>query len=512
MSIRRNGANLNVANGVREFALSSPKAVAVVDGDRSLSYEALDARSNRVANALLARGLRTGDRVAFMSGNRLEYPEIVCGIAKAGLVTVPVNPRLTASEVAYIVGHSGARFAVAEQDLLEPMQAGVEEHGLPPATLLDGDYDALIEGASGNDPRIDVDECDPFTVCYTAGTTGQPKGVLISHRSRSLTFYGTALEWNLGLGRTTLAVAPMYHGAGFAFAYAACHTGGAVVMMRRWDPEHLLDLVERHRPNSIFLVPAHVQMLRALGDGIFDRRDLSSLRTIYTNAAPMPQELKVWLLDRLPSIELHEIYGSTEAGVVTCLRPPDQLRKVACVGTPWLLNDVRVCRPDGTIVDPGEPGELWSRSPYVFSGYLDDDAATKEASTEDGFVSAGDIAVRDDEGYIYIVDRIRDMILSGGVNVYPREVEEVLYAHPGVQEVAVVGAPDETWGERVVAVVVPRGDRPEESVLIEFCRERLAGFKVPKQVIFNDALPRNAAGKILKREIRGKLRDEQPTQ
>ena len=276
-------------------------------------------------------------------------------------------------------------------------------------------------------------------------------------------------------------------------------------MLRTFDPERLLDIVGSFRPHSLFMVPAHIQALRALGESATRSLDTSSVEVVYVNAAPMPQELKVWFIESFPKISLYELYGSTEAGIVTCLRPADQLRKERCVGPPWFTTEVRLLDPDKQPVPVGERGELYSRSPMLFLGYLNDPDATAASTTEDGFFSAGDVAVVDEENYLYIVDRVKDMILTGGINVYPREVEEVLHTHPSVADVAVIGRPDEKWGERVVAVVVARGDQPNPADLIEFCRKQLAGFKLPKEVVYVDALPRSAAGKILKRELRDRL-------
>jgi len=512
MPTRRHGAHLNIANGVREFAVATPRDVAVVDGDRSLTYAALDERSSRLANALLTRGLAAGDRVAIVLGNRLEYPEIAAGLAKAALPSVPINPRLVAAEMEYILRHSGAKAVILDDALAGAVSPGIASCRIGHVLSLGGmqlgaDYESALAVARPVDPRVELDETEPFTICYTAGTTGKPKGVMISHRSRSLTFYATALEWGLGPGRRTLAVAPMYHGAGFAFAYAAVFTGGSVSMLRAFDPEGLLRMIASFRAQTVFLVPTHLQLLRGLGEDKIRSYDVSSLETIYVNAAPMPQELKVWTIATFPNVGLHELYGSTEASIVTDLRPADQLRKQRCVGPPWFMTEVRLVDPSGAPVGVGEPGELYSRSPFVFRGYLDDPEATAAATTEDGFVSAGDIAVVDDENYVYIVDRVRDMIITGGVNVYPREVEEILHEHPAVADVAVIGRPDETWGERIVAVVVARtGGAPPAADLIEFCRGRLAGFKLPKEVVYVDSLPRSAAGKVLKRELRDRLK------
>ncbi len=488
------GAQLNIANGVREFARATPGAVAVIDGDRRLTYAALDDRASRLANTLLAAGLRPGDPVAVLSGNRLEYCEIAAGLAKAGLPMVPLNPRQTVADTAYIAGHSGARALILDPALEDrAVDTGI-------TLRLGPDYEAALAGAAGTDPRVPVGEHDPFCIAYTSGTTGAPKGVLISHRSRCLTFYCTALEWGLGPGRRTVAVAPMYHGAGFAFAYAAVFTGGTVSMLRAWDPGALLAMVPRDRLQSVFLVPTHAVGLRELG---LAGADLSSLDTLYFNAAALPVALKEWVLDAFPGVGVHELYGSTEAGVITDLRPADARRKAGSVGHPWFMTEIRVVDDDGVPVPAGTPGELFSRSPFLMNGYLANPSATAECTTADGFLTSGDVVVVDEEGYITIVDRKKDLIITGGVNVYPRDVEEALAAHPSVVEAAVVGEPDERWGERVIAYVVARpGTLWRPDALHEHLRTRLAGHKVPKEIRPIAALPRNAAGKVLKRELR----------
>jgi acyl-CoA synthetase (AMP-forming)/AMP-acid ligase II len=495
---------MNIANGIREFAVSTPDAVAVIDGERSLTYSALNERANRLANAMLAGGLLPGDHVAIILGNRLEYAEISAGLAKAGMPMVPINPRLTAAEIDYIVGHSESRALIIDQTAAPGAGDAVKTHRPHVLLSLGHEYEDALDRARSEDPHTEIEETDPFCIAYTSGTTGKPKGVVISHRSRSLTFYCTALEWGLGPARRTIAVAPMYHGAGFAFAYAALHTGGTVSMLRAFDPEEFLAMVARDKPQSVFLVPTHAQMIQGLGESAIARYDTSSLETLYFNAAPMPQELKLWVMDTFPHVGLHELYGSTEAGIVTNLRPPDQRRKERCVGPPWFLTEVRVVDPEGNPLSPGSTGELYSRSPFLMNGYLHDPDATAECTTPDGFLTSGDVVHIDEESYIYVVDRTKDMIISGGVNIYPREIEEVLITHPEINDVAVVGAPSEKWGEEVVAFIVTTSP-PDLGKLEEHARQTLAGFKVPKRYETVDELPRNPAGKVLKRELRDRL-------
>jgi acyl-CoA synthetase (AMP-forming)/AMP-acid ligase II len=506
VTIFAGGAPLNIAHGIREFAQGQPTAPAVIDGDRTLTYAQLDERANRVANVLLATGLPTGTPVALLLGNRAEYMEIAAGIARAGMVMVPLNPRMTVPEVEYIVGHAEAKALILDDAVSAIAESAAATLGTVlslDGTTLGNDYEAALAAASTANPGIVVPENDPFCIAYTSGTTGRPKGVLISHRSRSLSFYACAMEWNVGVGRRSIAVAPMYHGAGFCFGYAPVHTGGTVSMLRSWNPEALLQMIERDKAQSVFLVPTHAQMLRALGDDVIAKYDLSSLDTFFFNAAALPVTLKEWVMATFPNVGVHELYGSTEGGIITNLRPSHATSKPGSVGTAWFAQELRVVDDEGNPVPPGEPGELFSRSPYLMNGYLKDPEATAACTTDDGFLTCGDIVIADEEGFIRIVDRKKDMIISGGVNVYPRDVEEALVTHPAIAEAAVIGVPDEKWGETVVAYVTLRGEETVDLETVDaHLRPMLAGYKIPREVRVIDSLPRNAGGKILKRELR----------
>jgi long-chain acyl-CoA synthetase len=494
--------------GLRSWARAAPRRTAVVDGDRRLTFAALHSRSNRLAGRLLAAGLRPGDRVAVLLGNRLEYPEVAAALGKAGLLMVPVGVRQTVPEIEFVVAHSGARALVVQHDRAEEVAAVAPDVllrvGCGPGPGLD--YEDLLAGGRDVDPEVPVTGDDTFCVQYTSGTTGRPKGALLTQAGRALTAELAAHEWGLGDGRVSVAVAPMSHGAGFMFGYAPVLTGGTVVMLPRWDPDHLLELTSRERAQSVFLVPTHAQAVRELGAAGPRGRDLTALDTLYFNASALPVPLKEWVLDSFPGCGVHELYGSTEGGVVTNLRPPDARRKAGSVGRAWYRTRLRIVRDDGSEAAAGEPGELFSRSPFLMSGYLDDAEASAACRTADGYLSVGDVATMDAEGYVRIVDRKKDVIISGGLNVYPREVEEAALAHPGVAECAVVGLPDPLWGEVVTAYVVPRaGAAPLGSgELATFLRTSLAGYKLPRQVRTVQALPRNSAGKVLKRELRAR--------
>ncbi|HAS07936.1 MAG TPA: AMP-dependent synthetase [Actinobacteria bacterium] len=506
MTLFPGGDSLNIAHGIGEFAIAQPQTTAIIDGDRTWTYAELDARTNQVAHLVASMGLPDKAPVAILLGNRGEYMELAAGLARAGHPFVPLNPRMSASEVDYIMNHSSAQALFLDNALsnvAEGSVAGLKAVYSIDGTTLGDDYEEAIAAQSTEHPRIAVHENDAFCIAYTSGTTGKPKGVLISHRSRTLQFYTSSIEWGLGTGRRSIAVAPMYHGAGFLFGYTPVAMGGTVSMLRRWDPAELLDMVQRDKAQSIFLVPTHASMIKALGPEKLAEYDLSSLDTIYFNAAALPVALKEWVMEFFAGVDIHELYGSTEGGIVSNLRPKDAARKAGSVGHPWFMTEVRVVDDEGNPVPTGTPGELFSRSPFLMNGYLNDPEATAACTTDDGFLTCGDIVIVDDEGFISIVDRKKDMIISGGVNVYPRDVEEQIVILDSVIEAAVIGAPDETWGEKVVAyAVVKAGQSLTLEELDAHLRDRLAGYKIPRELYILEALPRNASGKVVKTDLR----------
>jgi len=488
--------DLTLAAALYANAGRTPGKVALRYGGREWRYADVARRTAQVANAGLGLGLAAGDRVLLAAPNLAEYFEIVLGLSSVGVEVVTLSPQLAPAELAAIVDDCGPRAAIvhsAQEGHTEALAAaGV-------ATVrLGADYETLIGRAADRPPAVRVPETATFAITYTSGTTGRPKGVMLPHRSRLLTALAMASEYRcFGPNHRFLAITPLFHGAGFAYAAANLLLGGSVDLEPGVDVERLAARLGEDEITGVFVVPT---ILRRLSG--FSARRGRRLASIICNAAACPQPLKELTVERYGPGLLHETYGSTEAGIVANLLPEDQLATSNSVGRPFLGVEVELRGEDGAPVPDGEVGELFARGSYGFNGYLGRPDATAEA-VRDGWITVGDLARRDGDGFLHIVDRKKDMIVTGGVNVYPREVEDVLAGLPGVADVAVAGLPDEEWGERVHAFVVPEpGARPDERAMIEACRARLAPYKVPKAVTILAALPRNAGGKLLRRELR----------
>jgi len=510
---------LNVGQIVATHARLRPDKLAARDSRRSLTFAAWNERACRLANALGGLGLRKGDRVAILAYNRVEWLEIYVALAKAGLVAVPVNFRLVGPEISYIVGHCGARALIAADDLVDRVSA--IRHDLPIASeayiSLDGgappewaSYESLIAAASPREPDVSIETTDTWALMYTSGTTGRPKGALRNHRGSAMISLVTALDMGLQRDDTALLVMPMCHANSLYFMQAFVHLGAPVVIDDRksFDPEALMATLAGDRVTFTSLVPTHYIMMLGLPAATQARYDVSAVGKLMISSAPARRETKLAIMERFRNAGLYELYGSTEAGWVTLLRPDEQLDRLGSVGREWFgSGPIRMLDEDGREVADGEVGELFSRTPYVFDGYWKNPQKTAEAFRGD-WCSVGDMARRGEGGYIHLVDRKSNMIISGGENIYPSEVEGVIGAHPKVKDVAVIGVPHDKWGEAVQAVVVPHAkDGLTEAELIEWCRGRMAGYKRPQSVRFLDdaEMPRTATGKILHRLLRERL-------
>ena len=487
-------------------AESRPSKPAVILGDTTLDFASLNRRANRAANVFESLGCEAGDRIAIMSFNSIEGFEIANGLRRVGMVVVPVNYRLRGPEIAYVLNDSGAKVVVAGPEHVDEVAAARPEVTGDRGFVAVGErvpdgwlsYRSLMDGASEASPAEAAGDGLGASMIYTSGTTGHPKGAWRPHGVDIANVLQVISIFELSQSDVHLLCGPGYH-SGVAF-FSTLHQllGATVAAQPRFDADDALDLIERHGVTTTFVAPTLLQ--RLIDAQRYRPRNVSSLRAVILGAAPCPYELKVRAHAEFGEV-VWEFYGATETGVNTVLRPEDQLRKPGSCGTAVPGQEIRLVGPDGKETPDGEPGEMMVRNGWLAEYYNRPDATGK--SLHDGFFSVGDVAYRDAEGYYYICDRRIDMIISGGVNIYPAEVEAMLHAHPAVMDAAVIGVPDQTWGESVKAVVQLRaGATATEGELIAFCAERLAGYKKPRSVDFVDELPRDAAGKLLKRTIR----------
>ena len=497
---------MTMAEGLRAAMLRHPEKIAVIHGAEKRNYGDLVARMDRVTDAAIGvLALKPGDTAAIASRNCTPYIEICCGVPAAGVPVATINPRLTPAEIVSVCDDAQAKVLFVDSTLA-PILRAQEFATVARIIEIGAAYEALL-ASSTPQPRPTVNEWDCWTIPYTSGTTGKPKGVMISHRSRILTFYGKAVEYGCyGPDDRFLSITPMNHGAGIAYSLACLFFGGMVELLDGYNAEQVLRKLKFGSSEGpftgIFMVPTHFHSLFALPKAVLDECKGVPIKTIICNAAPLAQATKEQIVAYFGPGILHETYGSTEGGIITNLRPQDQLRKQRCVGLPFPNTQVKLLDDNGDEVAPGEVGELFSNSPYLYNGYWNKPAETA-ATFRGAWLSVGDLAKRDEEGFIYIVDRKKDMVISGGVNIYPREVEEVLFQHPAIADVAVIGVPDDKWGERLKAVVVLKpGAALSADDIAAFCEGKLAAYKIPKDLAAIDALPRNANGKVLKTALR----------
>lgn len=489
--------NGSTVDGVlRRSARRTPARIAVEYRDRTWTYEELDEAVSRAAGVLLGEGLAPGDRVGAYGHNSDAYLIAFLACARAGLVHVPVNQNLTGEDLAYIVRQSGCALVLADPDL-----AGRLPDGTRTAALRDADGSLLARLSTtpaydGPEPRAE----DLVQLLYTSGTTAEPKGAMMTHRALVHEYLSAIAALDLSAGDRPAHSLPLYHSAQmhvFLLPYLA--VGATNIILDAPDGERLFDLIEADRVDSLFAPPTVWIGLANRPD--FATRDLSGLRKAYYGASIMPVPVLERLRERLPGLGFYNCFGQSEIGpLATVLAPDEHKGRMDSCGRTVLFVDARVVDENGEDVPDGTSGEIVYRSPQLCEGYWDKPEETA-AAFRDGWFRSGDLAVRDAHGYFTIVDRVKDVINSGGVLVASRQVEDALYTHDAVAEAAVIGLPDEKWIELIAAVVVARGEVTEEE-LIAHARAHLPHFKAPKRVLFVDELPRNASGKILKRELR----------
>jgi acyl-CoA synthetase (AMP-forming)/AMP-acid ligase II len=494
--------------GPAAHARTRPDAIAlIVDGEQT-TYGEFGDRCRRVAALLRGLGVESGDRVAVLVPNSREWFEVVHGAGRVGAVAVPVNVHFKADEVAHVVHDSGAKAVVVDVGLIDAL-AQVDDVA---RVVIGRTHEAQgfdYETALGDVPDTGHDDIVadgwPTTMLYTSGTTGKPKGVAIGENDFRRTAIGIGMmgmRWNINENDRYLLVGPSYHAGPAVWAQIMLAVGGSVVVMRRWDTEECLRLLDEYDVTVTHMVPANFIRILDLPDDKRNRVDLSSLRLVLHAAAPCPIPVKYRIMEFFPPDTVWEYYGASEGGG-TSIGPAEWLEHPGSVGRPFPGNEFIVLDEDGNEVPRGETGVLWVRTESSSFEYHNDPEKTAATYREGGWFSVGDMGYMDDEDYIFITDRKSDMVISGGVNIYPREIEDCLYEHPDVVDCAVFGVPDEKWGESLVAVVQrTAGSDLDVEGVVRWVRDHLADYKRPRRVEFVDELPRDPNGKVVKRKLR----------
>ena len=509
---------MNLGQQLKVNAKKFAHKLALKDQHRSFTYAETNRRVNRLAHGLMGLGLAKGDKVAVFMDNCIEIIEVYLATAKTGIIIVPVNFRLVGCEVEYIVNNADAKAMVVEAqftDVIDPIKKDLGNIAANHYVIVGGEsqgyveYEQFLAGNPDGEPQATVKPADTWILIYTSGTTGKPKGVIRSHESHIAFYLINALEFGFNEHDYCLNIMPLCHINSTFYTFIFLYIGGSVYVhpALSFRAPDLLRIVEAQRITFISLIPTHYNLILNV-DGEDRRRNVGSIRKLLCSSAPVRRKMKREIMAFFPNAELYEGYGSTEAGVVTILKPEDQMTKTGSIGRETLGTEfVRILDIEGREVPTGEVGEIFSCGPMLFDEYYKLPEKTA-ASFNNGWFSAGDMGKKDEDGYCYIVDRKDNMIITGGEHVYPSEVEEVVGSHECVFDCACIGMPDEKWGEKIVAVVTLKEGMDEKNVspkdIQECCREKLAGYKLPKEVIFikNDEMPRTATGKILHRKLK----------
>ncbi len=498
---------INIGAFLAKRALISPDKEGLVFEDVRLTFSELNARANRLAHTMQALGVGHGDRVGILALNGPEYWDMLFGLGKIGAILVPVNYRLAGPEMQFILSDCGAKVFVFGKEYTEivdsfrgdiPAKDLIAISDTPPQWARS--YKTMISETSDDEPEIIGGDDDTLTILYTSGTTGRPKGAMLTHFNYfigSVTVVASCGE----MGDTALVGLPLFHIGGLGGVPMCVYLGQRLVLLKTFDARRFLELIQEEKVTGFGSVPALLTMLKAVPD--FEKYDWSSVKIILVYAAPVP----VTMLKEYAAagIEVRQLYGMTECPTGAVLDSDHALSKAGSTGLPMMHTDIRVVNDQGQDTKPEELGEILMRGPHVMKGYWNRPEATAE-TIKDGWLYSGDIAKKDEDGYLYIMDRKKDMIISGGENIYPAEIEDSLLAHPKLADVGVIGFPDEKWGESVKAVVVlKQGEELTEEELIEWCQGKIGRYKIPKKVVFADAIPRTPTGKILKRVLRDKF-------
>ncbi|RFU65016.1 class I adenylate-forming enzyme family protein [Peribacillus glennii] len=501
----------NLHSGLAVHARNKPNEEAIVYYDMSRTYKQLFDRVNALANSLIELGVRKGDHIVVYMRNRLEMVEIYYAVSVAGAVAVPINYMVQGESLHALINDSDANFLFVEEETLpalESVQSNIKTITEKTTILVSNDqleapyipYESFLLKGSTQAPNVEVNSEDIAALLYSSGTTSLPKGIIITHGNQIFRDNAFAIEWNLNYKDVILVTVPIYHSMGHLYIFQISLLGCKIVLTRDFSAENTLKLIQEYKVTHAFFVPTQYIFMLELPS--FKEYDLSSLRSLVSAGAPMAEITKKQVLEQF-SKNFTEFYGTTEITPLTSLRPKDLIRKSASVGQSPAFMELRLLDEEGNEVGIGQEGEFAAKGPTMFTEYYKNKGETKKARTPDGFHRTGDMGRMDEGGFYYMLDRKKDMIISGGVNIYPKDIEEVIYRHPDVLEAAVIGAPDQRWGESVKAYVVLKKDAAlEKDELIKFCNDKLAKYQYIKQIEFISAIPRNPSGKILKRQLR----------
>ncbi|MFC2013502.1 long-chain-fatty-acid--CoA ligase [Chloroflexota bacterium] len=498
-----------------------PDRTAIVFEDKRHTFSQLDDRVNRLANALLNLGVQKGDRVALLQVNCNQCVETYFAVTKIGAIYVPLNFRVKGEELTYMLNSSesgtifiGGRYidlANSMRPNLNSVKHFISIEGKHNGMLY---YEDLVSSSPADEVFTEIDDEDATILMYTAGTTGFPKGVVLSHNSFSIYVLENVTPADPELEEGNILTVPLYHVAGIQAMMAAVYGGRTLVMERQFEAKEWMGLVEKEKANRAMMVPTMLKQLLDHPD--FSKHDLSSLKVITYGAAPMPLEVIKKALDVFPGVSFINAFGQTEtASTITTLGPEDhfiegseeerekKLKRLSSIGKPMSDVEMKVIDDEGHELPVGEVGEIVARGPRVMTGYWKDEEKTEKTIDKDGWVHTGDMGYVDEDGYFYLAGRATDMIIRGGENIAPEEVEAVLHSHPKIEEAAVIGVPDVEWGEQPMAIVVlKKAETAAAEEIMEYCREKIASFKRPRSIVFVDELPRNPIGKVLKRVLR----------
>ncbi|MBO32001.1 MAG: long-chain fatty acid--CoA ligase [Rhodospirillaceae bacterium] len=495
-----------------EGVARNPDKVAIVAGDQEISYKELDRASNRVANALTAQGYGKGHIVAILSTNQLDYGSIFFGVARSGGILAHLPARFSDDELSHVVAKSDIELIFVHAPLLENLNRVSDDLPAGTKTVIfggnrQGDVETLenfLGDASTDVPSVEIADTDPFAITFTGGTTGFPKCVMVNHASRVICAVRAQREYRVEHGDVVCCSTPLFHIAGlFVWFITGIKMGNICHMMPAWDASEFIEWVENKGISSAFLVPTQINSV--LSHENFTPERVRNLRYVNYGGSPTSTAQLHRMLEVLPDVVWEDQYGQSEAGNMT-IRPPEFiLSKPKSVGRPFQDIELAALDADGNILPAGEPGEVSTRGINVMMGYYKDAEKTAETITEDGWLKTGDVGYFDEDGFLFLVDRSKEMIISGGENIFPTEIEGALYQHEAVNECAVFGIPDDHWGELPAAhVVLEAGKNADEQELIDFCAEKVARFKRPRMIKIVESLPKTAVGKIQKTAIKEK--------